>query len=115
MNAVIGASLKMGQTVKDLATALGKVTEDGKPLDVALQARCVPYLGDTVVGWTDGPPTSTVAWMLSGKDPHVDAWRRWTISTIGPGRYQVGCFPTHFHNAQDPLAPGVPPSSSKRR
>lgn len=115
MSAVIGASLTKGQTVRDLATRLGSVTEAGKPLDIAIEARCVPYLLDTVVGWVDGPPSSTVAWMLSGKDPHEDGWRRWTISRLGPGQYQLGCFPTHFKNAQDPLAPGVPPSSSKRR
>ena len=115
MNAVIGASLKNGPVLKDLATSLARLQENGKALDIAIEARCVPYLGDTVVGWTDGPPTSTLAWMLSGKDPHGDAWRRWTISRVGPGQYQLGCFPTHFRNAQDPLAPGVPPTSSKSR
>ena len=114
MSAVIGASLKMGQTVKDLATSLGTVSESGKPLNIAIEARGVPYITDTIAGWTDGPPSSTVVWMLSGKDAHQDAWRRWTISRLGPGQYELGCFPTHFRNAQDPLAPGVPPSSSRR-
>ncbi|MSP56380.1 MAG: hypothetical protein EXR69_12375 [Myxococcales bacterium] len=114
MSAVIGASLAQGQTLKDLTTALGALKEGGKPVSISVEGRCVPYLGDTVAGWTDGPPSSTVLWLLSAKDPQADAWRRWTISRVSGG-YQVGCFPTHFHNAQDPLAPGVPPSSSKRR
>ncbi len=114
MSAVIGATLLKGQTIRDLTGVLGKLQEGGKPLAVSVESRCVPYLGDTVVGWTDGPPSSTVAWMLSGKDAHADAWRRWTISHKDGG-YEIGCFPTHFRNAQDPLAPGVPPSSSKRR
>ncbi len=115
MNASIGASLKRGQTLRDLTATLGKIQEAGKPLALHIEARCVPYLGDTVAGWTDGPPSSTVLWMLSGKDPHEDAWRRWTISSVGSGQYEIGCFPTHFRNALDPLAPGVPPSSSRAR
>lgn len=115
MSAVIGASLSKGQTLKDLATTLERVKEGGAALQISVEARCVPYLTDTVVGWTDGPPTSTVAWVLSGADPHGGAWRRWTISRVGPGQYQLGCFPTHFRNALDPLAPGVPASSSRPR
>lgn len=115
MSAVIGASLSKGQTLKDLATTLERVKEGGAPLQITVEARGVPYLADTVVGWTDGPPTSTVAWVLSGADPHGGAWRRWTITRVGPGQYQLGCFPTHFRNALDPLAPGVPASSSRPR
>jgi len=59
-------------------------------------------------------PTSDVAFVLSGADPKGEAWRRFTLSKKGPWRYELECFPTAFHNAKDPLSPGIPPSSSRR-
>lgn len=110
----IEATLKKGATFRDLARSLAGVSEAGKPLQIQVEARTVPYLDHTVVGWTDGPPTSVVAFVLSGADPDGHAWRRFTISKKGPWRYELECFPTPYHNERDPLAPGVPPSSSRR-
>lgn len=114
MSSVLATSLQKGQTFRDLAKRLAAVQVEGKALSVTVDQRCVAYLDDTVVDWVDGPPTSVVAFVLSGADPEGGKWRRWTISKVGPWKYQVDCFPTPFKNARDPLSPGVPPSSSRR-
>ena len=114
MSKTIEGALKKGVTFQELRQGLANLSEAGKPLQIQVEARSVPYLKHTVVGWVDGPPTSVVAFVLSGADPHGDAWRRFSISKKGPWRYELECFPTSFHNPRDPLSPGVPPSSSKR-
>lgn len=113
MSSVIGGSFQKGQSFGDLKKKISGAMEAGKPLALEVDDRSLPYLDHTVVAWTDGPPTSTVAWVVSGADPHGDAWRRFTISKVGPWRYRLAAFPTPFHNPVDPLAPGIPPSSSK--
>jgi hypothetical protein len=114
MSSAIGAALQKGATMKDLLNKLQAVSVEGKKLTFSQEERCTPYLTDKVVEWTDGPPTSVVAFVLSGADVDGEHWRRWTISKVGPWRYQLGCFPTPYNNARDPLAPGVPPTSSRR-
>lgn len=113
MSKTIAGALREGMTFQDLLASLAALQEGGKPLPVQVEARTVPYLRHTVVGWVDGPPTSVVAFVLSGADPKGGAWRRFTLSRKS-GKYELEVFPTPFHNAKDPLAPGVPPSASKR-
>ena len=114
MSAVLGTALQKGVTMKDLLARLQGLSHAGKPLAVTLEERGVPYLADKLEGWTDGPPTSTVAFVLSGAAGDGHHWRRWTISKVGPWKYELGCFPTPYNNGNDPLAPGVPPTSSRR-
>lgn len=113
MSAVIGSVLQKGMTMKELLGKLQGQNAAGKPISVTLEERGVPYLDHKLEGWTDGPPTSAVAFVLSGAAPDGHHWRRWTISKVGPWKYQLGCFPTPFNNGRDPLAPGVPPTSSR--
>lgn len=113
MSEALGKALSKGVTFTQLLPRLG-VPEEGKPLTVRVEDRARPYLDHVVEAWTDGPPTSVVAFVLSGKDPAGHAWRRFTLSKVAPWTYELGVFPTPFHNGQDPLAPGVPPTSSRR-
>lgn len=113
MNHTIAGALTKGVTVRDLLPRLLKLAEAGKTLQFQIEARTVPYLDHVVVGWTDGPPTSVVAFVLSGQEPGHDHWRRFTISKKGPWLYEIECFPTPYNNGDDPLSPGVPPSASR--
>lgn len=115
MSAILGSKLVKGRTFADTLPALNGLPEGGRPLVVRVEERAKPYLDHAIDGWVDGPPTSNVAWMLSGRDPAAEKWRRFTITKVGPWTYELGVFPTPFPNSQDPLAPGVPPSSSRRR
>jgi hypothetical protein len=114
MSAILGSKLKKGASFAELLPKLNGVPEAGKPLVVKVEDRAMPYLDHVVDGWVDGPPTSNVAWLLAGKDPSGDKWRRFTISKVGPWTYELEVFPTPFKNAIDPLSPGVPPSASRR-
>lgn len=115
MSENLAACFTKGTSVASLAAALGKVAEEGRKLTINVEHRARPYLDHVVEGHVDGPPTSVVAFVFSGKDPEAEAWRRFTLSKTAPFTYEVGVFPTPFHNALDPLSPGVPPSSSRRR
>ncbi|MDP2312153.1 MAG: hypothetical protein Q8P41_04555 [Pseudomonadota bacterium] len=114
MSKTIEGALRQGATFDELLTSLAGLSESGKKLSVQIEARCVPYMKHTVVGWVDGPPSSTVTFVLSGADPRGEAWRRFTLSRKDDGHYELACFPTPFHNSKDPLSPGIPPSSSRR-
>ncbi len=114
MSTTIQATLKKGQSLRALLASLSGLSDAGKPIALQTESRTVPYLDHTVVGWVDGPPTSSVAFVLSGEDATGQHWRRFTISRVGPWRYEVACFPTPFNNANDPLSPGIPPSASRR-
>ena len=114
MSTTIQGALKRGQSLRDLLASLARLTDAGKPIAVQAESRTVPYLDHTVVGWVDGPPTSAVTFVLSGEDVAGQHWRRFTISKVGPWRYELECFPTPFNNANDPLSPGIPPSASRR-
>jgi len=114
MSKTIEGALRQGITFDELLAALGGLSDGGKKLQVQVQARCVPYLRHKVVGWVDGPPTSSVVFVLSGADPKGGAWRRFTLSR-SEGAYELACFPTAFHNEKDPLSPGIPPSSSRHQ
>lgn len=103
-----------GQKVTELIQALNTIQADGKPILVNFDYRARPYLGHTVVGWTDGPPSSNVLVVFSGESPEHDHWRRFTVSRTGPGRYDVDVFPTPFNNPVSPLSPGIPPGASPR-
>lgn len=113
MSHAIETALHKGVTFRDLLQKLAKQHEAGKPLQFQVEARSVPYLDHTVVSWVDGPPTSVVAFVLSGEQPGEHYWRRFTLSKVGPWRYELECFPTPFHNPTDPLSPGMPPSQSR--
>lgn len=113
MSSALSVAFTKGQTMRDLLSKLGGVSDAGRPVRVNVEERGVPYLTDTLVAWTDGPPTSVVAWVLSAGDPDGHHWRRWTLAKVGPWQYELGCFPTPFNNPRDPLSPGVPPTSSR--
>jgi hypothetical protein len=116
MSEALGSALSKGVTFAQLLPRLAGAAEAGRNLRVAPEERARPNLDHVVEGWVDGPPTSEVAFVLSGRDPAGDhKWRRFTLSRVGPWTYELGVFPTPFNNGQDPLAPGVPPSSSRRR
>ena len=82
-------------------------------LDMRVHPLCAPYLDHTVAGSVDGSPSSRVVAVVSGADPAGSKWRRFTISRTGDGVYELGVFPTAFHNADAPLAPGITPSASR--
>jgi hypothetical protein len=115
MSEAFGVALQKGQSFSQVLSTLGRVVDAGKTLSFSAEERALPYLDHVVEGWVDGPPSSVVAFVLCGKDPAGDKWRRFTLSKIAPWSYELGVFPTPFPNNQDPLAPGVPPSSSRRR
>ncbi len=115
LTAAMGAAaMQKGLSMDALVKKLGTVAEGDRNLSIKVEDRARPYLDHTVEGFVDGPPTSVVAFVLSGRDPRDEAWRRFTLSQVAPYTYELGVFPTPFHNGQDPLSPGVPPSSSRR-
>jgi hypothetical protein len=113
MSSVFGSSFQKGQKLSELLKKINGTMDSGKAVSLEIDDRSLPYLDHAVVAWTDGPPTSTVAWVLSAEEPGAQAWRRFTISKTGPWKYRLASFPTPFHNPVDPLAPGIPPTSSK--
>jgi hypothetical protein len=113
MSAILGSKLAKGKSFADTVPMLDGLPEAGKPLKLRVEPRAVPYLDHAIDGWVDGPPTSNVAWLLSGREPGTQKWRRFTITKVAPWTYELGVFPTPFPNANDPLAPGVPPSSAR--
>lgn len=113
MTSPFESAFQKGATFAALLKKLTGAQESGKTLSFDVDDRSGPYLDHRLVGWTDGPPTSVVNWVMSGEDPAGHAWRRFTFSKVGPGRYKLACFPTPFHNSEDPLSPGIPPSSSR--
>ena len=116
MSEALGSALSKGLSFAQLLPRLGAAAVAGQKLTVGVEDRAHPYLDHVVEGWVDGPPSSDVAFVLVGKDPEADhKWRRFTISRVAPWTYELGVFPTPFNNGQDPLSPGVPPSSSRRR
>lgn len=104
--------LRTGQTVLALLDGLKDLKIDGKPVRFEVDARSVPYLRHTVVGFTDGPAAGAVEAVISGKEPEHDKWRRFTIHRESPGVYRLAAFPTPFNNPTSPLSPGIPPSAS---
>ena len=115
MSEALGKVLSKDTTFAALLPRLRAATDQGKAFTLRVEERAHAYLDHVVEAWTDGPPSSDVAFVLSGKDPAGHHWRRFTLSRVAPWTYELGVFPTPFPNAQDPLAPGVPPSSSRRR
>jgi len=102
------------QTVNDLIGNLRGLSAGDGPISVGYDYRARPYLDHTVVGWTDGPPSSNVLVVFSGENPTHDYWRRFTVSRVSAGKYEIDVFPTPFNNAVSPLSPGIPPGASKR-
>ena len=115
MSENLGRALKKGVSFAHLLPGLAAASEAGKTFTVRVEERARPYTDHVLAGWSDGSPTSNVAFILSGKEPGADKWRRFTLSHVAPWPYELGVFPTPFPNADDPLSPGVPPSSSRRR
>ena len=115
MSEALGSALVKGITFAKLQPRLAAASEGGKSFIIRAEDRVRSYLDHLVVAWTDGSPASDVAFVLSGKDPDADQWRRFTISRVAPWTYEIGVFPTPFNNGEDPLSPGVPPTSSRRR
>ena len=107
-------AVKTGQTLAEMRERLDGMVVEGKPLQVGVDDRCVPWLNHVVEGKVDGPPSSNVAVVISAKHPSKDRWRRFTITFKGPWSYEVDAFPTPFNNAVSPLSPGIPPSASPR-
>lgn len=103
-----------GQKVTSLIEALGGLKAGDAPITVGYDYRCRPYLDHTVVGWVDGPPSSNVLVVFSGENPAHDHWRRFTVTRVSAGKYEIDVFPTPFNNPVSPLSPGIPPGASKR-
>lgn len=108
------AKFQKGQKVEDLIKTLRTISVGSAPIAVNYDHRTRPYLDHTIVGWTDGPPSSNVLVVFSGATPENDYWRRFTVSRVGPGKYEIDVFPTPFNNPESPLSPGIPPGASKR-
>lgn len=116
MRKVVLDTFQKGQTVRDYVSALDGRQAEGQALHVSTDARAEPWLDHVVEGWVDGPPVTVVAAVFSGKDPDADSkWRRFTVTRVGPWRYEIDVFPTPFNNAIDPLSPGIPPGASRRK
>ncbi len=113
MSVSFAALFNKGLSFSDLLARAGTLREGGKALKLTVDPRSAPYLDHKLAGWTDGPPSSTVAWVLSGADPHGGAWRRFTIAKTAPYTYELAAFPTPFGNEIHPLSPGVPPSVTR--
>lgn len=107
--------MQKGVTVDALRRSLDGQVIDGVQLGVGVDHRCMPWLDHLVEGFVDGPPSSNVAVVFSGRAPGEDLWRRFTIDRVGPGKYEIDVFPTPFRNAVDPLSPGIPPGASRPR
>lgn len=114
MRADILERLTQGQTMSGLQEHLHGSEVSGRPLVVTVDYRARPYLDHIVAGWTDGPPGSNVAVVISGASPDGVHWRRFTVSREGPWAYEIDVFPTPFNNPEAPLAPGIPPGASRR-
>ena len=115
MKAALIGMLERDRTVQETRDALHGASLGGKTIDVGVDHRALPYLAHTVVAWVDGPPSSNVVAVLSCEHPKKKQWRRFALSRTGPGRYEIDCFATPFNNAEAPLSPGIPPSTSRRR
>ncbi len=107
------ARLQQGTTIADTLSALDGSVAAGKPLSVSAHDYARPYLDHVVAGFVDGPPSSQVAAVISGAAPG-GGWRRFTLSRSGPWQYLLEVFPTAFNNADAPLAPGIPPTTSRK-
>ncbi len=107
------ACLRAGDTIADTLDDLDGRIVAGKPLSVSAHDYARPYLDHQIAGFVDGPPTSEVAAVISGAAPK-GGWRRFTLSRSGPWRYVLEVFPTAFNNADAPLAPGIPPATSRK-
>lgn len=104
---------KAGQTVEDLRKSLDGQTIGSGTISVGVDRRSLPYLDHTVIQWVGGPPGSNVEVIFSGADPDGRHWRRFSLSRVGPHRYEIDVFPTPFNNAVDPVSPGIPPGASR--
>ncbi len=113
MSQTLVSAFQKGLALRDLLPKLARLSEAGKPLKFEVESRSVPYLDHLLSGWTDGPPTSSVAFVLSAREPNHDHWRRFTISKVAPWTFRLECFPTPFGKADAPLAPGMPPSQTR--
>jgi len=98
-----------GRTMAELRDSLDGRSIGGRPLEVTVDPRALPYLDHKVTGWVDGPPSSNVVAVISGADPHGGKWRRFALSQKGSWKYEVDAFPTPFSDARAPLSPGIPP------
>jgi hypothetical protein len=107
------AHLQQGATIADTLSNLDGKVASGRPLAVSAHDFALPYLDHVVAGFVDGPPSSEVAAVISGAAPG-GGWRRFTLSRSGPWRYVLEVFPTAFNNADAPLAPGIPPATSRQ-
>ncbi len=113
MRETIRALMTEGQTLGQLLAVLDGhgVAEDTIRASVDVRAR--PYLGHTVVAWTDGPACSNVVVLIAGKSPAEEQWRRFTVTRTGSWRCEIDAFPTPYNNPEAPLAPGIPPGASR--
>lgn len=114
MSAVFAGVFAKGQSFQELLQRVSGMSEGGRPVKLHVDPRSAPYLDHRLAGWVDGPPSSNVAWVLSGADPDGHSWRRFTISKVGLGTWELAAFPTPFGNEVHPLSPGVPPSVTRK-
>ena len=115
MKTVLIGMLERERTVQETKDALDGASVSGQPIQVSVDHRALPYLAHKVVAWVDGPPSSNVVAVLSCAHPKKQQWRRFALSRTGPGRYEIDCFATPFNNAEAPLSPGIPPSTSRKQ
>lgn len=113
MREALRAMLTDGLSLGDLLAKLDGCGVDGDTIRATVDVRARPYLAHTLVGWGDGPPSSNVIAIISGKSPTKDQWRRFTLTHTGTWRCELDAFPTPFNNPEAPLAPGIPPGASR--
>ncbi len=100
-------------TLDTALEALEGSVANGRPITLSTHPHAVPYLDHVVEALVDGPPTSSVVAVISARLP-TGGWRRFTLSRSGPWQYVLEVFPSIFGDANAPLAPGIPPSATRR-
>ena len=113
MRAELYKKIQTGQKIEDLIASLQGIPVAGRKVQSSVDARARPYLDHVVAGFTDGPPSSNVIAVISGKDPAGALWRRFSLTRKGPWLAEIDVFPTPFPNEIDPLSPGIPPGASR--
>jgi len=113
MRHAIRSILTEGTTLGELLQVLDGLGVDEGAIQATVDTRARPYLTHTIVGWTDGPPSSNVVAVIAGKSPSKAHWRRFTITHTGVWRCEIDAFPTPFNNPEAPLSPGIPPGASR--
>ncbi len=107
------ARIEEGVSLRKVVDTVDGSTANGQAVTARASHQATPYLDHGVAAFVDGPPTSNVVAVISGRSPS-GGWRRFTLSRTGPWQYELEVFPSVFKNGDAPLAPGIPPSTSRR-